>query len=95
MPNGFGAYRLGPLATGRPALTDVRDRGLGGIAIAAIQRLAAASGHTLIVPNATVPSSHGQTDTVSWIVFAIGSALIVVAWGASLSARPVRLRGSG
>ncbi len=94
MPNGFGTYRLGPSTTVRPALTDVRGRGLGAVAIAAIQRLAAASGHPVTVPDLTVRSTRDQTDAVSWIVLAIGGALIAVAWSASLRARPLRLRGS-
>jgi hypothetical protein len=94
MPNGFGADRLGPPTTLRPALTDVRGRGLGAVAIAAIQRLAAASGHPVTVPDLTVRSTRDQTGAVPWIVLAIGGALIAVAWSASLRARPLRLRGS-
>jgi hypothetical protein len=92
MPNGFGAYHLGPLATVRPALADVRGHGLGGIALSAIERLAAASGHAFAVPNAPVPSSRGTTDTVAWIAFAIGGMLIAAAWTVSLRVRPLQTR---
>jgi hypothetical protein len=91
MPNGFGTYRLGRAAAGQPVLTDVRVRGLGATALAAIQRLASASGHALPVPSATAPPKPGENDTVSWIVFAIGGALIAGAWAFSLRARPPHL----
>jgi hypothetical protein len=92
MPNGFGTYHLGrAAAAGQSALTDVRVRGLGATALAAIQRLASASGHLLPVPSATVLPMPGKDDPVSWIVFAIGGALIAGAWVASLRARPPHL----
>jgi hypothetical protein len=97
MPNGYGLYRLaGPLATERSALAGVRSPGpnLATATIAAIQRLAAASGHNLPLPNATAPSPPGSANTVSWVVFAIGVALIALAWTASLRARPLRPRGT-
>jgi len=64
MPNGFGTYRIGRAAAGLPALTGERARGLGTAALAAIQRLASASGHTLPVPRATAPPKPGANDTV-------------------------------
>ena len=48
----------------------------------------------VVPPDLTVRSTRDQTDAVSWIVLAIGGALIAVAWSASLHARPLRLRGS-
>ena len=97
MPNGYGLYRLaGPLATGQSALAGVRAPGpsLATATLTAIQRLAAAAGHNLPLPNATAPSTPGSTNTVSWLVFAIGGALIVLAGTASLRARPPRTRGT-
>ena len=97
MPNGYGLYRLaGPLATERSALAGVRSPGpnLAAATITAIQRLAAASGHNLPLPNATAPSPPGSTDTVSRVVFVFGIALIGLAWTSSLRARPLRPRGT-
>jgi len=98
MPNGYGLYSLaGPLATGQSAFAGVRAPGLSlaTATLTAIQRLAAAAGHDLPLPSAAAPSTTGSTNTVAWFVFAIGGALIVLAWTASLRARPLRTRGTG
>ena len=92
MPNGYGLYGLaGPIGADRSALGGVGAAGnrLGSATLEAIERLAAASGHPLPLPTATAPSSARSTDPLPWIVFAVGGALIVVAWGASLRARPL------
>jgi hypothetical protein len=97
MPNGYGLYRLaGPLATEQSALAGVRAPGsnLATATLTAIQRLAAARGHDLALPNATAATKSGSTDTIAWLVFATGVALIVLAWTASLRARPLRTRGT-
>ncbi len=100
MPDGLGLYRLNrPLAAQRSALAGIRapaaGTGLGTAALTAVQRLAAASGHALPIPSATPGSTSGSTDPVSWTAFAIGLALIVLAWTASVRARPlVRMRSS-
>ena len=96
MPNGFGLYRPGrPLSAEQTALVGVRAPtatagGLATAAIGAIRRLAAASGHVLPVPRTTAPSAatSSSADTVSWLAFAIGIALIAAAWAASLRAQP-------
>jgi hypothetical protein len=95
MPNGYGLYR----ATGKiPAETTALGQSgapggeLGAATLTAIQRLAAATGHTLAIPNATAPSSRSSTDTLPWIVFAIGTALIAIAWTGSLRAQPLQIR---
>jgi hypothetical protein len=98
MPAGLGVYDTGrTLAAEQSALAGIRTSSAGAAlataAATAIQRLAAASGHTFAVPSATVPSFSGSTDVVAWIVFVLGAALVVVAWTASLRARPVQLRG--
>ena len=99
MPNGFGFND--PASPHQPppaALAGVRIRaggpGLAAATLAAVQRLAAASGHQLQTPPApaTGPNTR-STDTASVVAFAIGAALIVLAWAASLRARPPRLPG--
>jgi hypothetical protein len=96
MPNGFGLYRRDrPPSAEQTALVGIRAPtatagGLGTAALGAIRRLAAESGHVLALPRTTVPSAatSGSAATVSWLVFAIGIALIAVAWAASLRAQP-------
>jgi hypothetical protein len=93
MPDGLGTYRLGRAgATARSALADVRGSGLGTTALDAIGRLASASGHTLPATSVTPMSTPTANDIGSWVVFAIGCGLIVLAWTASLRARAPRLR---
>ena len=97
MPNGYGLYRLAsPLTAERSALAGIRAPGanLATATLRAIQRVASASGHNLPLPNATAPTNPGSTDTVPWIVFALGATLIVLAWTASLRARPLHVRGT-
>jgi hypothetical protein len=96
MPHGYGLYQPSGLPAGeQAALATLPAPGtrLGTAALAAIQRLAAASGHTLPPPTAAPPSSASSTDTTSWLVFAIGCALIAIAGIASLRARPLHLLG--
>jgi hypothetical protein len=96
MPNGYGLYRAaGRLSSEQSTLAGLSPPGakLGTATLTAIQRLAAASGRTVALPTATAPSNSGSTDTISWIAFAIGSALILLAWTASLRARPMQIRG--
>ena len=100
MPNGFGLYRPGrPLSAEQTALAGVRTPaatagGLATAALEAIRRLAAASGHVLAIPRTTEASAatSGSADVVSWLAFAIGVALIVAAWTASLRAQPAHRR---
>lgn len=97
MPDGFGLYRAGGrLSATTSALAGASPPGseLAGAAMSAIQRLATASGRALPARSGTVVSTSGATDTVAWIVFALGGALIILAWTASLRARPPRLRGA-
>ena len=98
MPAGFGVYDAGQApAADQSALAGIRippaGPALATAAATAIQRLAAGSGHTLTVPSATVPTVSGSSHVVAWIVFALGAALVVLAWSASLRARPVQPRG--
>ena len=101
MPNGFGIYDgSGVPATARSALAGVPvprvTSATTSAAVEAIRDLAAASGHAL--PAVGVGASVGsptRPDPVAWIIFGVGAALIALAWGASLRARPLRWRGFG
>lgn len=94
MPNGYGFYSsggrhaveqsaLGALAAPGPAL--------GRGALSAVERLAAASGRKLPTPAASAPANRRTSDGQAWIVFAVGAVIILLAWAASLRARPPRL----
>jgi hypothetical protein len=98
MPNGFGLESLSQAAPTNPAaLAGLRipagGAALGTVALTAIQRLADASGHSVPIPSTAATSSTGSraADTIPVIAFAIGAAVIALAWGASLRARPPRL----
>ena len=98
MPDGSGFYQPGrvpraeqlALAATRPA----RGTGLAAAAVITVRRLAAASGRALALPSATATrnsrSVPGSVDTLSWLVFAVGAALIALAWTGSLRAQPFR-----
>ncbi len=94
MPNGLGLYRPTPAERRALAATSPGPN-LANAAVAAIERLARASGHPLpaasLTPHASAASS--GTDLTAWIVFAAGALLIALAWGASLRARPLHVRG--
>jgi hypothetical protein len=86
MPDGVGLYRArfaGALATGRN-LVEAAD--------AAVLRLAAAAGHSLTLPAAGAAPTAGSTDAGAWVAFAVGGALIALAWAASVRARPLGRR---
>jgi hypothetical protein len=99
MPGGFGYYD--PRSPHQPppaALAGVRIRaggpGLAAATLAAVQRLASAAGHPVPIPPAAATSSKARsTNTAAVVAFAVGAALIVLAWAASLRARPPRLPG--
>lgn len=93
MPDGYGVYRPNRQEPGPAALAGALAPG-SGLAVAtlgAIQRLARAAGHPLEVSNTTEPSGSGSSDMASWLVFALGCVLIVLAWSASLRAMPPRV----
>jgi hypothetical protein len=98
MPNGFGLDSLNPAAPTNPAaLAGIRiptsGAGLGTVALTAIQRLADASGRSVPIPAAAATTTaSGSGDAIPVIAFAVGAALIALAWGASLRARPPRPR---
>ena len=105
MPNGFGLYVPGARAAAEQAAVRQlslpgRGTGLAVAALAAVERLAGASGHEIpssVAAGVRAPGAAmgtGTTDDLTaWLVFALGGLLIVAAWIASLSARPVTLRG--
>ncbi len=96
MPGGLGVYHAGRAVSAEQAVltsipiprTGIR---LGTLALTAIQRLAASSGHSIAIPNATVRPKPGASDTTAWIVFAGGVLVIALAWAASFRARPPAL----
>jgi hypothetical protein len=97
MPDGFGVARVG--AGPAVALAGVPAPGsgaaLGGAAIAAVQRLAAAAGHRLPAPRSATSgptSARSATGVVAWLAFAVGAILIAMAWTISLRQRPPRRR---
>jgi hypothetical protein len=103
MPRGFGLY--GP-AHGPHAATAAEERvvaptpaegpRLVSSAIAAVGLLARAAGHPVTTPpvsGARSAGGSGGTDDAALVAFAAGLLAIGVAWGVSLSRRPLRLRG--
>lgn len=98
MPNGFGFYDPGSPDQPPPAtLAGVPIRpgghGLATAALASVQRLAAGSGHPLQVPPPPATGRNTRSaNTAAILAFAIGAALIILAWAASLRVRPARLR---
>ena len=94
MPGGLSLYHSGRVNPAeRRALTSLPSpgrTGLATVALTAIQRLAAASGHPLTIPNAAPLAKAGSGDITPWVVFAAGVALIALAWAASFHAKPPR-----
>jgi len=101
MPDGYGFYRqAGPPPAAQSVLGGLRKpvsgAELGSATLAAVERLAGASGYTIPIPPATATTTaSGGHDTIAVIALAIGGALIAVAWTASLRVRPARLRRGG
>jgi hypothetical protein len=94
MPNGYGLYQAHGAHAERAALRRLAaPKGqLGAATLTAIQRVAKASGHGLPIPSTVTPPGAATNDTVPRLVFALGAAVVVAAWGASLRARPLRTR---
>jgi hypothetical protein len=95
MPNGFGVFDQDhPLAAERSALARIPVRppgaGLATTALEAVQQLAVAAGHPLPLPQAQTHGATSSGDVGPWIAFAVGLALIIAAWTASLRVRPPR-----
>lgn len=100
MPNGFGFHGFGArIAAVRAALSDIDvprpGEGLGRVALTAVRRAAASSGHVLLArrfaASAGPRASTGSTGAAAWLAFGIGALLMAGAWCLSLRARPLRL----
>jgi hypothetical protein len=90
MPNGLGVYRAA--AASRPAalvIKTTRGTGLVPTAIGAIESLAALSGHKLPATAAIPLTSKSSVAVLPWIVFVLGCGLTLLAWIASIRARPL------
>jgi hypothetical protein len=96
MPNGFGFWSAG--SGGAEQLSVLRGvqipSGPGGLGVAAlggVRHLAAAAGHDVAIPApaASVAPPH-SSDPGAIVALALGAALIILAWTASLRARPPR-----
>ncbi len=88
MPTGIGVYNAH--LSSAPG-----GSGLAGAAEAVVIRLAADAGHSLATPYAPLSRGRNRSDATPWIAFAIGAALVALAWGLSLRARPLRLSAGG
>jgi hypothetical protein len=94
MPHGFGLHSSTRASSReQSALAGLRPAGsisgLGDATLAAIVRIAAASGHPVTVPSVTGPRGGDPSQAVPWIVFAAGVLLIAAAWTVSLRAKPL------
>jgi hypothetical protein len=96
MPDGFGLFGVDKAVTKRAGLTAARLPGhgaeLGAAALAAVMRLAAAAGHPLAPTSVVAHRASKSNDQEAWIAFVAGCALVLLAWAASLKARPPKLR---
>jgi hypothetical protein len=86
--------RTGARVSALGARTGARVPALGAGAINGVLRLSRAAGHPLSASAVTAPAASTGFPAGPWIAFAIGCVLVVVAWGASLRARPPGRRGS-
>jgi hypothetical protein len=99
MPNGIGLYHAKHSVAGDEKAVQGIKVGSGGpglatAALTATERIAAAAGHKLNVPNGSASGSgqpsggKGSSSTV-WIVLGIGLALIAIALAVSIRMRPM------
>lgn len=100
MPDGFGTATVGRRPGAAPtALAGLRPSGSGAVlgtaARSAVLRLASAAGLHLAVPDASVRSVAGSVDIGAWVAFGAGAAVMLLAWGASVRAKPLALRSRG
>jgi hypothetical protein len=98
MPAGFGVVSVGGAPAGQVGVATPHGPLIEATS-SLVRALAAAEGHRLALPRAVAaPGSGsvlGSVDLGSWLALAAGTALIVLAWIASLRARPLaRLRRS-
>jgi hypothetical protein len=96
MPSGVGLYNVGGAAAAhRGVLGGATPRAaIGAAALADVRSLAAAAGHPLAEPaSGPAISNASASSPTPWIALVIGAILVVLAWAASLRARPLRLAG--
>ncbi len=102
MPNGFGLYGPGTgqhtISSAEAAVT-APTPGTGDhmaqSATLAVQRLAAAAGHSFTAATARTKAPAdvaGQSHWITWLALVFGAVAILFAWGASLRARPPQRR---
>jgi hypothetical protein len=100
MPNGFGLDKTRGLTAAEEAALAGRSAPpgsgarLGASTEDAVRRLAATAGHTLLVSGKQPVPTRQSGVSAAWIVYPAGALTIVLAWGASLRAKPPR-RHSG
>lgn len=99
MPNGFGLYHAGAHQAAELAALDRfhhsrPDTNLPTTATHAVRVLAAATGHVLPQPRPSAPpparGATGSRGPLAWAVVAAGAAIVLLAWTASLRARPLQ-----
>lgn len=94
MPNGFGLYGPGAAATAQRSALPAGEAGspgpqLGNGAISAVRQLAQAAGHPLRIGAISTRAPSSTTDYWAVIALALGVVLILLAWIASVRARPL------
>ena len=98
MPNGYGFYGPRAAAQGQRSGLSGQTPGppgprLGQASITAVQRLASAAGHPVSVSAVPTPTAAGAGDLEPLLVLAAGGLVVVLAWAASLRARPLGRAG--
>src|SRR5258708_38227428 len=94
MPIGSELTEVAPNAsTGPGAASPVHApagvQGLVAVASAEVRQLAAAAGHPLPATVAAAAPKAGSGDPIAWLVLALGTLLIGLAWAVSLRLRPL------
>jgi hypothetical protein len=93
MPTGLGFYDPRNPSAVSSVRASAAGSNLGEIALHAVQRLAASSGHSISIPTVTSSERRASSALTSWIVFVVGLLLVLAAWTASLRAKPLGTRG--
>lgn len=94
MPNGYGADVTAPgtrTASGDTQLP-LPGQNLGDAAITAVEKFARAAGAPLIRPTAPRETVPRKSDVLPWLVVGLGFLPLILAWGLSLTRRPLTLR---
>jgi hypothetical protein len=91
MPEGYGLAG-DPSARSALAGLPAPAHDLVAATLAAVVRVARAGGHRLVVPGGAPAARGAASDVTPWLVFAAGWVVVLLAWGASLRARPPSFR---